>query len=246
MNTRKTEFVRAVLCAMMISMLFSFIASNIKLLHGHATNTVETCASAEFWSMFFQRVTSVRGAHLLFAGLWIVFYFGYLIDDYILSFEADKPVRTTQVPRPAHLMWKYIGKCTVPNRHVFRGKGVAFIGHYNTGRLQSVDNQNHLPMGLLVGAWFCFLAQVVSVSFMNLSAAFGMAGLIAISIVILADRSSFLLWFFENVFLWICMYDCIWQQDCFLKNAWIYFIVFYIEKVISICLLIRIRKDKRA
>lgn len=70
------EFVRAVLCAMLISMLFSFVMAHVgDAIVGNDPlwNCKHVCAL----------VQSGKVGHLLFAALWMLFYFGYLVDDYI-------------------------------------------------------------------------------------------------------------------------------------------------------------------
>lgn len=75
-----TEFVRAVLCAMLISMLFSFVLA---------------CISGKHFPVSFAKVwaslDSSEALPVVFAGVWIVFYFGYMIDDFLQS-ELDREV----------------------------------------------------------------------------------------------------------------------------------------------------------
>ena len=91
----KTDFVRAVLCALLISMLFSFVASNVTL-EKTAPAADSLCAAfklafsciVDFVKELSQLASTRTGRHVLFARVWIVFYFGYLLDDYLQICEA--------------------------------------------------------------------------------------------------------------------------------------------------------------
>lgn len=208
MNFQKTEFVRAVLCAMLISMLFSFVLTYL----GGPQNGkwVSIPATLEEACQKFQKG---RGHHLLFAGLWMAFYFCYMVDDYVHGRE-EKRKRT-----PTDLWFK----CQI--RHQAGTAGCQDVkGHvavwarnhpYGEGKKTWCASSEKLHLQALVLAWFCFFAQVSTVAMIRISAWFGIAGLGFSCVVVIAEscqgekRCNAMLrrglWLLENIGLVVVM-----------------------------------------
>lgn len=97
LKMRKTDFVRSVLCALLISLLFSFVASHVnptseEKIHYYGKLPACDADLYVFKAKFIQFIRSDIGGHLVYAGLWMVFYFGYLIDDYVHARKCSQEV----------------------------------------------------------------------------------------------------------------------------------------------------------
>ena len=71
-----SEFVRAVLCAMMISMLFSFVMTYLGA-NGNWSKVPKA------WGELLLSLAQGKGVRVWYAGVWMLFYLGYMIDDYL-------------------------------------------------------------------------------------------------------------------------------------------------------------------
>lgn len=80
MNLRKITFIRDILCAMLISMTFSFVLTFLGSPADGGWNRIPPTFS-DLRNSFVS--DKAGGGHLWFAGLWMVFYLGIMLDDFM-------------------------------------------------------------------------------------------------------------------------------------------------------------------
>lgn len=207
----KMDFVRAVLCALLISMLFSFVLSEREcdkersgIPHGLSVQCIwddfgnyrgtvtyspvhnepcpvtppqkqcRYCRDAGGVARHQQAPDArefLKNRHKRFALLWIVFYFVYLVGDYI---------HPTQDPS---------------------GEGRPVNAPFFTRILTYLKKGAKIPS--LVAGWCCFLMQSYHVGDLKISALFGILGLLCATIVVSVEKCRNkivkIVWVVENV-----------------------------------------------
>ena len=82
-----TDFARAVLCALLISMIFAYLLSGEDVAYSVSRNNHLGILD------LLKKSLACRKAHVWYIVQWLVFYFWYLIDDYVLGNSPEQKER---------------------------------------------------------------------------------------------------------------------------------------------------------
>lgn len=210
----KTDFARAVLCALLISILFSFVLSErgsdkerncipraptmqydwdgFGMYRGRITYSPAHCENlpippSQKQCLYCRDTIVLSGQrnglgardfwkikHERFALLWIVFYFVYLVGDYINSTQPsgdESPAPTPSEDGDGNLA------PSTPQQNMLQHKQAA-------KRFRTYFNKKRAKLPFLVLGWFLFLMQAYHVDDVKKSAVFGIGGLILVSLVV--------------------------------------------------------------